>query len=120
LKKRASITSASCRSCGACCLGGLDDGHGWADCTIEDVVRMSRHVRDKLVGIQRGFFHTDSIVATPTKFSEAFGATCAFLRGTPGERVSCSIYATRPRVCERFRPGSDHCRSARRELGLPT
>lgn len=81
---------------------------------------MSRYVRNKLVGIRHGFFYTESVAATPTKFSEEFGATCEFLRGTPGRRVSCSIYATRPKVCERFRPGSSHCRSARRELELPT
>ena len=60
-----------------------------------------------------------NIAATPTKMTKDFGKSCAFLRGTPGKRCSCSIYAARPSVCAQFKPGSVGCRAARKELGLP-
>jgi Fe-S-cluster containining protein len=98
------ITSADCRSCGACCVGGFDDGAGWADCTAEDVIRMSRHARVWLV---------------TERYGAEFGKVCAFLRGTPGKRCSCSIYATRPSVCAWYQPGGPGCRNARALLELP-
>lgn len=107
-----------CRSCGACCLGG-DGRQGWADCTVADVVRMTRRVRAQLVPIDKlGWIHTECGAATPTVRSAEFGGVCAFLRGRPGERVSCRIYETRPEVCRKFRRGSASCREARREIGL--
>jgi len=113
------ITGAECRSCGACCVGGLDDGYGWADCTAEDVARMSRRVRLQLVSIRHGFNFNPAIAATPTRKNPSFGKTCTFLRGTPGKRCSCSIYETRPSICFRFKPGGEMCRSFRRALELP-
>lgn len=113
------ITAADCRACGACCIGGLDTGQGWADCNADDVKRMSPVVRDQLVPIrQRGMAWNDRTAATPTVMTEAFGGVCKFLRGTPGKRVSCRIYATRPNVCKSFQPGSRGCLDARRELEL--
>ena len=113
---RRKLTSADCRACGACCLGGYDVAtSGWADCTIEDVKRMSRAVRAKLINADgRGW----SPPATPTVMTKKFGAVCTFLRGTPGKRCSCRIYATRPNVCRTFLPGSRACRTARTEIGL--
>lgn len=114
-QKRSSGTP-DCRTCGACCIGGYDDGGGWADCTVEDVIRMSRRVRDQLVSLHVGWATTDKYLATPTVFSESFGDSCKFLRGTPGKRVSCRIYETRPEVCRDFKPGSKRCKEARREI----
>jgi len=105
---RFKITGEDCRSCGACCIGGMDDGEGWADCSEEDILRMPERLRARLYGF-----------ATPTKMMDAFGKVCAFLRGTPGKRCSCSIYTTRPSVCAQFKPGGVSCRTARAELGLP-
>jgi Fe-S-cluster containining protein len=116
--KKIKITSDDCRSCGACCLGGFDDGYGWADCTEEDVVRMSPSVRRRLVAIRYGMHYTPAVMSTPTRMDPTYGKTCAFLRGTPGSRCSCSIYATRPSICSDFRPGGEPCREARRQLEL--
>ena len=103
-----------CRTCGACCLGGYDVPGGWADCTVDDVKRMSRAVRARLV--EGGW--AGALPATPTVMTRQFGAVCAFLRGTPGKRCSCRIYVTRPEVCRTFLPGSRSCREARDEIGL--
>jgi Fe-S-cluster containining protein len=116
---RAKITGADCRSCGACCVGGVDDGEGWADCTKEDVLRMSRHARSRLVPMSYGMVFNPALAATPTKMTREFGKICAFLRGTPGKRCSCLIYETRPGVCASFKPGGAGCRSARAMLELP-
>jgi Fe-S-cluster containining protein len=114
------ITGEDCRSCGACCLGGLDDGRGWADCTVEDVKRMTAQVRAQLVSIKYGsWIHTEARAATPTTSTKEFGEVCSFLRGTPGKRVSCRIYETRPDVCRNYKPGSLGCREAREQIGLP-
>jgi Fe-S-cluster containining protein len=116
---RVKITGDDCRSCGACCVGGFEDGEGWADCTEEDILRMSRHARDRLVPMRYSWNYTPAIGATPTRISDEFGKMCAFLRGTPGKRCSCSIYATRPAVCSSLKPGSAGCRAARAQLELP-
>lgn len=115
---RRQITSEDCRSCGACCVGGYDEGYGWADCTVDDVKRMSRAVRARLVPLwpRAG----DVNLATPLVETARWGMGCGFLRGTPGKRVSCRIYATRPTACSNFKPGSRGCIDARRELELPT
>ena len=113
------ITGEACRSCGACCVGGFDDGYGWADCTEEDVKQLSRRARLRLVPIHYGFHFNPAIAATPTRMDPSFGKTCAFLRGTPGKRCSCSIYEKRPSICVQFKPGSAGCRDARRALELP-
>lgn len=104
-----------CRTCGACCVGDLDDGRGYADVTEEDAARMSRHVRRRLVVIRSQW--SPSRLQTPTLVTEELGKSCAFLRGTPGRRCSCSIYTTRPDVCREFKPGSARCVSARADLG---
>lgn len=114
---RTEITANDCKSCGACCIGG-DEGQGWADCSAEDVMRMTRQVRAQLVPIRSGgWSFTDRWYATPTVMTKAGGA-CAFLRGTPGKHVSCRIYETRPEVCRKFKPGSANYRTMRKEIGL--
>lgn len=116
---RTEITANDCKACGACCIGG-DEGQGWADCTAEDVMRMTRQVRARLVPIRSGggWSFTDRWYATPTVMNKSGDASCAFLRGVPGKRVSCRIYETRPDVCREFKPGSAGCRAMRKQIGL--
>lgn len=101
-----------CQNCGACCVGDLDDGRGFADVTVEDVARMSRRVRARLVDDGRG------ARSTPYNVTKELGKSCDFLRGTPGRRVSCRIYATRPEICQKYTPGSGGCMAARADLGM--
>jgi Fe-S-cluster containining protein len=117
-------TSINCRDCGACCIAeigrpeGAARSSGWADCTVVDVARLSREVRAKLATVTHGPIRTRAIAATPTRQIDGFGAICTFLHGTPGRRVSCRIYASRPEICRRFEPGSEDCQSARGRIGL--
>ena len=117
-----------CRSCGACCVGDMDDGYGYGFATVstDDVKRMSRAVRARLHRDRLTFpawateegEGAEHQLSTPTIVTDEFGKSCAFLRGTPGRRVSCGIYETRPDVCRRYKPGGIGCRTARAELGL--
>lgn len=104
-----------CRSCGACCGGShANDEH--AHCTADDVIRMSRAARARLVdrGGRIGMVQPGDTASTATDDD----GRCVFLRGTIGARSSCRIYETRPDVCRDFRPGSLRCRDARRAMGL--
>jgi Fe-S-cluster containining protein len=112
------ITADDCRSCGACCAsaeGGDVLAYGYADLTRADVEQLSRHTRRK---IQESFVGGENRHMIPAKELPAGGATCMFLRGTPGSRCSCSIYASRPSVCREFNPGSHRCRAARADLTI--
>jgi Fe-S-cluster containining protein len=76
---------------------------------VEDVARMSRTSRRKLVSVSETLWATDMV----EHFERSPSGACAFLRGTPGERVSCRIYETRPAICRAFEPGSRACLSSR-------
>jgi len=105
-----------CRTCGACCVSSQDTPYGWADVSQEDAAKMSRRVRLKLVQTGGGWRFNECHLATPTTWRDDLNcAPCSFLQGTPGQRVTCRIYETRPSVCQRFKPGSRSCLEARRE-----
>lgn len=98
--------TVDCKACGACCVGEYDDGLGFADVLVDDMKRMSRHVKARMNGVPM----------TPGVMTERWGKVCGFLRGTPGKRTSCGIYESRPSPCRAFRVGSAACIKARREL----
>jgi len=108
------ITEADCRSCGACCVATGDGGdaltYGYADLMPADVQRMTPHVRRQLHEL---FIGGETRHATRAKQLASGDVGCQYLRGTPGQRCSCSIYETRPAICRRFRVGGAVCREAR-------
>lgn len=117
------ITGEHCQPCGACCQTrpiadstraalGLPVVGTWVNCTAEDVARMSKRSRSRLVPVKRD---GEEMLATPLRAD----GTCGFLNGKPGERVSCAIYDRRPTICRLYEPGSEYCRASRREIGLP-
>lgn len=113
------VTEADCRSCGACCVADGDGGnvlaYGYADLTSEDVDRMTPHVRRQLHGL---FIGDETRYATRAKRLASGAVGCQYLRGTPGQRCSCTIYETRPEVCSKFRVGGSICHEARAALKL--
>ena len=108
---RREITADDCRSCGA----WFQDDSGFADCTVGDVKRLSSAVRARLVPYRRRLAPR---LTTPASFDPHWGKVCNFLRGTPGQRVSCGIYETRPTTCRTLAPGSMDCIEARDEFGF--
>lgn len=105
-----------CRACAACCIGGFDDGHGFADLLPGEDVRWPAKHRYRLVVLR---VQDQVYRSTPGDMTEDYGKICGFLRGTPGCNVSCTVYGHRPQVCVKFRPGSRPCRDSRAALGLP-
>jgi Fe-S-cluster containining protein len=90
--------------------------HGYADLTNDDLSQLSRRVQKKILEIE----HADapSVFRTKAKQLPSGQYACQFLRGTPGKRCSCSIYATRPEICSTFVVGGDTCKAARVSLAL--
>lgn len=115
--KAVKITAADCRSCGACCVATGDGSevltYGYADLTSKDVKRMTPHVRRQLYEF---FIGGETRHATRAKQLTSGAVGCQYLRGTPGARCSCSIYETRPEVCQKFRVGGSTCKLARAAL----
>lgn len=113
------LFTKDCRSCGACCVSagsGTDViDYGYADLTDEDVARLSRHVRRQLHVVSVG---GETRHATSPKQLPSGAYACRYLRGTPGTRCSCSIYETRPEICQKFRVGGESCNAARLALDL--
>jgi len=109
------MSAFDCRACGACCIGGMDDGEGFADMEADEPACLSLHHRRRL-HVTR--FQDGERTSTPGAMTEEFGKICGFLRGDPGRKVSCAIYASRPGVCVKFRPGGRACLESRKALGL--
>lgn len=117
------MSELDCRTCGACCTtvqaraAGAATSTGWADCTVEDVKRLSRAARSHLVPVRHDLGYTAAVAATATRRT-ASGERCVFLRGTIGRRVSCDVYRTRPEVCRSFQRGSVDCLEARQLMKI--
>jgi len=113
------ITADDCRACGACCVAATDGGdveaHGYADMSPKDVARVSSHVHRQLLKIHVG---GETYYSTKAKKLPTGHHACQYLRGTPTDRCSCSIYDTRPDVCRHFRVGGSVCKDARRAMNL--
>ena len=99
-----------CRLCGACCIGYRASFY-WAECDDATPGGVPARMTDRVTLFQRAMRRTRS-------------GRCIALRGTPGRRVRCSIYASRPSVCRQYepawQPGPDgqRCNEARARLGL--
>lgn len=96
-----------CLTCGACCQSLLCVG-----------VRPSDNVAPELcwdITVE-----TDKGEIVVDRYLKRDGETlaCAALEGTIGERVACTIYETRPKMCHHFDAGSDRCHAIRRAFGI--
>lgn len=123
------ITSATCRSCGACCVSH-EDQETYCDVTAADEKRLGkRFVRlhvlrsgpfDMLAAAVDGAEIPPGAIATEWRRQKAGPHAgyemnaCVALRGSVGSRVSCSVYANRPRACRvAVKPGDRVCREIR-------
>ncbi len=114
-----------CQSCGACCSHFFDEhlsdlelpgicGKGLLIAN-KDVSRIPA----KLVVIDIVRLH-DTKVTLQESWLRGRRVTgrwqCRALKGTIGEKCSCSIYDVRPKLCREFEPGSQGCLVARDAL----
>ncbi|MDD5036104.1 MAG: YkgJ family cysteine cluster protein [Methylococcaceae bacterium] len=91
-----------CLSCGACCREAYH--------SVEISAREPVNKR-----------HPELVVVLDThRKLRRDGDRCAALGGgdTPQQAYACTIYADRPRTCQEFTRGSNHCLDARRRVGL--
>jgi Fe-S-cluster containining protein len=92
-----------CQTCGACCAAVVCVG-----------VRPGEDVESgKYWDVTAGELVVDRYLK---REPESF--RCASLAGKIGERVSCTIYESRPAICRHFEAGSDRCHALRRAYGL--
>ena len=120
--KRPKVSPPDCRTCGLCCIPPFEQ-EAFADVGPEDIERMGARRARRLVRLADfGFGGAIKTTCDEVRRGPLAGAIvtrCAALRGTPGVRVSCTIYAVRPDVCRNaIKPGDKTCRSLRRERGL--
>ncbi len=96
-----------CITCGACCGSlicvGVDPGN---PISSEDCWEITKE------GENSEFTVDLYIKRNEENFS------CSKLEGEIGEKVSCSIYETRPPMCHAFEAGSDRCHAIRRAYGF--
>lgn len=88
-----------CRNCGACCAFSAD----WP----------------QFIGDRDGDGIPAALVDPGRRRMRCAGDRCAALAGRVGERVACTVYASRPLVCRELQPGDADCRLARAAFGLP-
>lgn len=96
-----------CLTCGACCQSLLCVGVRPADDIVPELFW------DITVATDEGEIVVD-------RYLKRNGETlaCGALEGTVGERVACTIYETRPKMCHHFDAGSDRCHAIRRAFGI--
>lgn len=114
LKAGAEAAAYDCQQCGACCRNdAINRAQGvayWVEIAPGDKILQRPDLVRKLVTYDRQ--RVPHLKLAPD-------GTCAALRGTIGQRVSCSIYHQRPSPCRRVQPGDETCTRVRRNLGLP-
>lgn len=121
-----------CRSCGACCVGPLDQ-ESYADLDEADLKRLGPRRRHLLVfqpspfqtfvqalggpSIRSASMRTSWRSAKTGKWAGHQFCACVALRGSVGHQVSCSIYDVRPAVCrDAVKPGDRVCLEIRRRM----
>jgi Fe-S-cluster containining protein len=107
------VSELDCQGCGACCVNlpsNVTEGFAsWVEVAPDDAIWRRRDLVRKLV------------VRDPAGVPHlrlAPDGRCAALRGAPGRRVWCDIYAERPAPCRKVQPGDRLCERYRREHGI--
>lgn len=102
-----------CQECGACCANY--DSLPAVGYVCLDKTESKRMKRLGLAVVQEW---GDSFLGTRPYAGAGADPICVAFRGEVGGGCSCSIYACRPRACQRFEVGSSLCRTARQAAGL--
>jgi len=118
--RRRQVTPAAeldCRSCGACCFSDFDEST-YVHLSEEDVKRLPKRVRLHVISTR--CFPGDRVLAPQlaTKHAAQGNCVCALFEGEIGKHAGCSVYKSRPEVCQRFPVGGSGCRLAREVAGL--
>jgi Fe-S-cluster containining protein len=123
--KPALTNEYDCQSCGACCSHFFDEY--LSDLELPGICGKGLLIANKDVSkIPAKLVVIDIVKLHDTKATlqeswlrgkRVSGRwQCRALKGTIGEKCSCSIYAVRPKICREFEPGSQGCLVARDAL----
>ena len=111
-------SDGDCRTCGLCCIAPYEQDV-LADCDEADLKRLGATWTKRNVSVENG----DMGIATRWKtqragpFHDAKACCCVALRGSILHRVSCAVYARRPRSCRcAIQPGDRSCRQLRKRF----
>jgi Fe-S-cluster containining protein len=102
-----------CQTCGACCLDFFRTS-GYIQLTNGEAARMRRLG----LPVVREFGQLE-LGTKPHEGGEPGETCCVAFVGRVGESCACAIHADRPGACRRFQAGSEMCKCARSEAGLP-
>lgn len=102
-----------CRACGACCCNRDENrAEGFSD-YVEVTPRDALFLVPDLLEQ-----HAVKNAAGEWHLKLTADQRCVALEGKLGRRVSCAIYALRPKGCRRVEPGTPECLEARAERGI--
>jgi Fe-S-cluster containining protein len=105
--------SFDCQTCGACCVNPLENERegfrSWVEVRADEPLHRRKDLVRKLVVL-------DDDGLTHLKLDGE--GRCVALKGALGRRVSCAIYALRPKPCRRVQAGDKDCLRYRRERGI--
>jgi Fe-S-cluster containining protein len=109
-----SASPYDCQTCGACCIDYFRTP-GYIQLTPGEAQRM-RRLGLPVVSV----FGQLELGTKPYDGGESGCEVCcsAFV-GRVGGECACSIHPDRPGACRRFEAGSEMCKCAREEAGLP-
>jgi Fe-S-cluster containining protein len=101
-----------CQQCGACCVDYFGT-EGYIQLDTGEPGRMRR------LGLPVVSWKGQTLLGTRPHHGPVGATCCAAFVGQVGGACACAIHPDRPRACREFEVGSEGCRFARREAGLP-
>lgn len=101
-----------CQQCGACCVDYFGTV-GYIQLDGDEPARMRR------LGLPVVSQFGQLELGTKTHDGPSGATCCIAFVGRVGESCACAIHADRPSACRRFEAGSEGCKYARIEAGLP-
>lgn len=107
-----------CLTCGVCCVCPYEDRY-FIDMTLREARELDRSQLKYLFPLNQTPGGGEVYRYLRTKTFQHEGITfcvCAALQGVPTQKVSCSIYKNRPRICRIFEKGSVECQEVRNQF----
>jgi Fe-S-cluster containining protein len=101
-----------CQQCGACCVDFFGT-EGYIQLADGEPARMRR------LSLPVVSWNGQTLLGTRPHDGPGGETCCTAFVGHIGGACACAIHPDRPRACREFEVGSEGCRFARQEAGLP-
>ena len=106
------MTDYDCQRCGACCVDYFGTT-GYIQLTADEKERMRR------MSLPVVLWHGQELLGTRPHAGPGGETCCVAFTGEVGSHCACTIHPDRPSACREFEAGSEGCKFARIEVGLP-